>query len=319
MERTEPPNKHNPSLSQMHPKADKTHKVGLILSGGGARGFAHIGVLRVLERSGIQVDVVAGTSIGAILGALYASGHSAEEIYELAKGVSWRTLLDFSLQAGLLKGEKLHDLLASHLPADFSELEKPLAVATTDMETGDEVFILQGDLVRAVRASSCYPGAFEPVNFNGRMLADGGIVNNLPVNAVAFLGANFSIASDATAPRRAAFSDPLSGESWWGRMMATIRFERRNLMAQMVLRSTDVMQSILTEIQYNLHPADLRVQHPMPHVRVESFWEFEKIVALGEWTAMQAFAQAGLLSREVFEAYTPPEEIGEALALKGAH
>ena len=137
-------------------------------------------MLRVLERSGIQVDVVAGTSIGAILGALYASGHSAEEIYELAKGVSWRTLLDFSLQAGLLKGEKLHDLLASHLPADFSELEKPLAVATTDMETGDEVFILQGDLVRAVRASSCYTGAFEPVNFNGRMLADGGIVNNLP-------------------------------------------------------------------------------------------------------------------------------------------
>ncbi len=288
-------------------------KVGLILSGGGARGFAHIGTLRVLERANIHVDVVAGTSIGAILGALYASGYSADEIFDLAKSVSWRHLLDFSMQAGLLKGEKLHDLLALHLPADFGELKKPLAVATTDVETGDEVFILEGDLVTAVRASSCYPGAFEPVSFNGRMLADGGIVNNLPVNAVAFLGANCSIASDATAPRRAAFSDPLGDENWWRRMTATIKLERRSLMAQMVLRSTDIMQSILTDIQYNMHPADVRVQHAMPHVRVESFWAFDEIVALGEWEAMRVFGQAGLLSQEVIEAYTPPEGIPEDL------
>ena len=294
----------------------KTRKVGLILSGGGARGFAHIGLLRVLERADVEVDVVAGTSIGAILGALYASGYSADEIYNLAKAVSWRHLLDFSMQAGLLKGDKLHDLLATHLPADFSELKKPLAIATTDVETGDEVFILEGDLVRAVRASSCYPGAFEPVNFNGRMLADGGIVNNLPVNAVAFLGATYAIASDATAPRRAAFSDPLGDGNWWGRMMATIKLERRNLMAQMILRSTDIMQSILTDIQYNMHPADMRVQHAMPHVRVESFWAFDEIVALGEWEAMRAFTQAGLLSQEVIGAYTPPEGIPEHLALK---
>lgn len=290
-------------------------KVGLILSGGGARGFAHIGTLRVLERANIHVDVVAGTSIGAILGALYASGYSADEICDLSKSVSWRHLLDFSMQAGLLKGEKLHDLLALHLPTDFSELKKPLAVATTDVETGDEVFILEGDLVRAVRASSCYPGAFEPVNFNGRMLADGGIVNNLPVNAVAFLGANYAIASDATAPRRAAFSDSLGDENWWRRMTATIKLERRSLMAQMILRSTDIMQSILTDIQYNMHPADVRVQHAMPHVRVESFWAFDEIVALGEWEAMRVFGQAGLLSQEVMEAYTPPEGIpGRLLA-----
>ena len=302
--------------SKPHSKqGGKTRKVGLILSGGGARGFAHIGLLRVLERADIHVDVVAGTSIGAILGALYASGYSADEIYKLAKAVSWRHLLDFSMQAGLLKGEKLHDLLATHLPAEFSELKKPLAVATTDVETGDEVFILDGDLVRAVRASSCYPGAFEPVDFNGRMLADGGIVNNLPVNAVAFLGATYAIASDATAPRRAAFSDPFD-ENWWGRMMATIKLERRSLMAQMILRSTDIMQSILTDIQYNMHPADLRVQHAMPHVRVESFWAFDEIVALGEWEAMRAFTQAGLLSPEVIGAYTPPEGIPEHLAVK---
>ena len=302
--------------SNTHSKhGGKTRKVGLILSGGGARGFAHIGLLRVLERADIHVDVVAGTSIGAILGALYASGYSADEIYKLAKAVSWRHLLDFSMQAGLLKGEKLHDLLATHLPADFSELKKPLAIATTDVETGDEVFILEGDLVRAVRASSCYPGAFEPVDFNGRMLADGGIVNNLPVNAVAFLGATYAIASDATAPRRAAFSDPFD-ENWWGRMMATIKLERRSLMAQMVLRSTDIMQSILTDIQYNMHPADLRVQHAMPHVRVESFWAFDEIVALGEWEAMRAFTQAGLLSQEAIGAYTPPEGIPEHLVVK---
>jgi NTE family protein len=297
--------------------ARREKRTGLILSGGGARGFAHIGVLKVLEHTDINIDVIAGTSMGAILGALYANGYSADEIYKLSQDISWRDVLDFSMLSGLLKGEKFHQLLATHLPADFKDLQKPLAVATTDIETGEEVFITEGDLISALRASSCYPGMFEPLQFRGRTLADGGIVNNLPVEAGAFLDATYTIASDTTPPRRATFVDPNSEGNWWERFMATVRFERRNPMAQMLMRSTDIMQSILTDMQYTLHPADIRVRHIMPHVRVESFWSFEEIVSIGEKTAIHTFQDVGLIKGEITPSFavtlkTPPVPTSKA-------
>lgn len=285
-------------------------RVGLVLSGGAARGFAHIGLLRVLERAGIEGQVVAGTSMGAILGAFYANGYSAEEIYEIAQGVSWRDILDFSLGgSGLFKGVKLHAFLASHLPATFEELEKPLVISTTDVETGEEVFIFRGDLITAIRASSCFPGAFEPVRFNGRTLADGGIVNNIPVNAAAFLHADFTIAGDATMARRASLAGTPDAGGWWERVTSGFRLERRNPMVQMMLRATDITGSILTELQYNLHPADLRVQYPMPHLNIEAFWAFEEIVAIGEWSALHVFVEAGLLPEGALEGLEPPAAI----------
>ncbi len=288
--------------------ARREKRVGLILSGGGARGFAHIGVLRVLEHTDTNIDVIAGTSMGAILGALYANGYNAEEIYKLSQAISWRDVLDFSMQYGLIKGEKLHQLLAAHLPADFKDLQKPLAVATTDIESGEEVFITEGDLISALRASSCYPGMFEPLQFRGRTLADGGIVNNLPVEAVAFLDATYTIASDTTPPRRAAFVDPNDEGNWWERFMATVRFERRSPMAQMLMRSSDIMQSILTDMQYTLHPADIRIRHIMPHIRVESFWSFEEIVAIGERTAIHTFQDFGLLEGDITPSFALPDK-----------
>lgn len=267
----------------------KRRGVGLVLSGGGARGFAHIGVLQALEARGVRVDAVTGTSMGAILGALYAGGRSADEIYDLAHALSWRDVLDLSLQAGLLKGDKLQTFLAAHLPATFADLEVPLAVTTTDVETGEEHIVLEGPLADAVRASSSFPGAFEPVVIQGRTLADGGIVNNLPVAAAGLLGCDYVIASDATPPRRSTFVLNGSEGSWWERMVATVRLERRSPMAEMLLRSTDVMQAILTELQYTLHPADVRIALDMPKFRMESFREFEAIVATGRETAERTF------------------------------
>ncbi len=284
-------------------------RVGLILSGGAARGFAHIGLLRVLEKAGTQADVIAGTSMGAVLGAFYANGYSAEEIYEIAKSVSWRDIIDFSFGNGLFKGVKLHTFLASHLPATFDELKKPLVISTTDVETGEEVFIFRGDLITAIRASSCFPGAFEPVVFNGRTLADGGIVNNIPVNAAAFLHADFTIAGDATMARRASLAGTSEEGGWWERVVSRFRLERRNPMAQMMLRATDITGSILTELQYNLHPADLRVQYSMPHLNIEAFWAFEEIVAIGEWSALHVFVEAGLLPQSALEEAQTPEPV----------
>ena len=266
------------------------------MSGGGARGFAHLGVLKVLERSTLSVDVVAGTSMGAILGAFHAAGYRADAICELVGSLSWRDIIDFSLSSGFIKGSKLHSFLAEHLPRDFAELKKPLAVTTTDVESGEEVIITEGDLITALRASSGFPGAIEPVQFRGRTLADGGIINNLPVEAAAFLDATYTVASDTTAPRRAAFGDPYAGGHWWERFVATVKLERRNPMAQMLLRSSDIMQSILTDMQYSLHPADVRVRHAMPEIRIESFWAFDEIVKLGESEAERVFGLKGLLA-----------------------
>lgn len=268
-------------------------RVGLVLSGGGARGFAHIGVLRALERAGAHFDVVAGTSMGAIVGSLYAAGHTAEEIYEIAKETTWRDVIDISLQAGLIKGDKLEAFLAAHLPATFEELELPMAITTTDVESGEAVMITHGDLLKAVRASSSFPGAFEPITYGGRTMADGGIVNNLPTAAATNLGANRVIASDVTSARHAVYRTPAEQGTWWERVVATVKLERRNPMVQMLLRSSDIMQSILVDIHASLHPPDLRIRMSMPDYRVESFAHYEEIVTIGEQTAEAALEARG--------------------------
>lgn len=281
--------------------SDRT-RVALVLSGGGARGFAHIGVLQALEDRGIEVDALAGTSMGAILGALRAAGHDAQAIYELADGLGWRDVIDVSLQAGLMKGDKLRSFLAANLPESFDELDLPFAVTTTDMESGEERVLLKGSLIDAVRASSSFPGAFEPVDVAGRTLADGGIVNNLPVAAARLLGCDYVIASDATAPRRSHFDPEGEDAAWWDRMVKTMRLERRSPLAEMMLRSTDVMQAILTDLQYSLHPADVRIQLEAPEYRLESFRAFRDIVDAGR---AQAEATLDALQRERPDASPP--------------
>jgi len=267
--------------------------VGLVLSGGGARGFAHIGVLRVLEREGARFDVIAGTSMGAIIGALYAAGRRADEIHELAATTTWRDVVDLSLGTGVFKGERLHAFLQEHLPATFEELEAPFAAVTTDIESGEEVVHTEGDLISAVRASASFPGAFDPVHLDGRTLSDGGIVNNLPVAAALLLGANRTIASDVTPPRQSVYETPEEQGSWWERMVATVRLERRSPMAQMLFRASDIMQSMLVDIRWGIHPADLRIKMTMPEYRIESFPAYEEIITEGERAAERALAAAG--------------------------
>jgi NTE family protein len=267
----------------VRPDAGRQPKIGLVLSGGGARGFAHIGVLRVLERYGIEVDALAGTSMGAILAALHAYGYRADDLHELASDVSWRDVIDLSLSGGVVKGEKLHQLLATYLPPRFEDLGKTLAVTCTDIEAGEQLVFTAGDLITPLRASACLPGAFEPVEYQGRTLADGGILNNLPVDALALAHTDLTLASDVSPPRRAVYTDLHGGQdSWWQRVVATVTLERRTPLAAATFRAADIMMRLLTDAQYIHHPADLRIQHEMPGYRLESFWALDEIVALGE-------------------------------------
>ena len=175
-------------------------KVGLALGGGAARGMAHIGVLTVLEKEGIPIDLIAGTSVGAIVGSLYAQSKNAGLIKEKVIELSRRRLTRFIDPAlprtGLIKGEKISDQLASFLGGNikFSDLLMPFACTATDIDTGEEIVLDRGSVVEAVRASISLPGIFTVVKRGGRYLVDGGLANPVPVNLAREMGADFVIA-----------------------------------------------------------------------------------------------------------------------------
>ena len=209
-------------------------KVGLALSSGGARGLAHIGVLKALEQEGIPIDMIAGTSMGSIVGGLYACGYSAEQLERIVKGIDWlgiftdqpdrrsllvsrrywdrRSIIDlrfdkegFHAPSGLLYGQKIYQILfkltaAANFAAcgDFNRLKIPFRAVTVDIATGEPVVLSGGDLAQALRASMSIPFAFSPVKLGNRLLVDGGVLNNLPTNVVKDMGADIIIGVDVS-------------------------------------------------------------------------------------------------------------------------
>jgi NTE family protein len=221
---------------QAEPDPQDRPRIGLVLSGGGARGAAHIGVLKVLEENRVPVDAIAGTSMGAVVGGLYASGLSAAEIERVMTSVDWedaftdrparkdlnfrRKLEDqtylvkfplglkgrrFRLPRGLVQGQKLTQILRGlTLPVaqiqSFDQLAIPFRAIATDIVTGDRVVLRDGDLTTAMRASLSAPGVFAPVDVGGRMLVDGGLSSNLPVDVAREMGVDVLIVVDCGFP-----------------------------------------------------------------------------------------------------------------------
>ncbi|NVK86826.1 MAG: patatin-like phospholipase family protein [Gammaproteobacteria bacterium] len=221
------------------------HKVGLVLSGGGARGAAHIGVLKEIERQQIQVDYIAGTSMGAVVGALYASGYSVSEIETILNTIDWEQAFDdevarnqfsyrrkvdsrrflsnvqigldhegFKLPAGIVSGQTIGLILNRHLAKvshvdNFDQLNIPFRAVATDLVTGNEVILSRGSLVEAITASMSIPGVLIPIEKDQQLLVDGGIANNLPISVVREMGADIVIAIDISTPlyQRSQISD----------------------------------------------------------------------------------------------------------------
>jgi NTE family protein len=219
-----------------HERNADSPRIGLVLGGGGARGAAHIGVLRELERLRVPVDAIAGTSMGAIIGGLYAAGMTPQELEELIADLDWAEVfqdapqredlsyrrkqddVDFPIEfelglnrgrlqlpKGLIQGQKLISLLreltldVAHI-SDFDELPTPFRAVASDIETGESVVLSAGDLTRAIRASMSAPGFFAPVVVDGRMLVDGGLVGNLPIDTIKEMGVDIVIAVDVAFP-----------------------------------------------------------------------------------------------------------------------
>ena len=175
-------------------------RLGLALGGGGALGWAHIGVIRALEDAGIEIDCVAGTSIGSIVGAAYLAG-KIDDLEKIARDIDWKRLLrlaDVQLSGkGLLGGKVIMKEFERVIGAlDIEDLLHPFAAVAADLVSGDEVQLTSGSLTSAVRASFSIPGVFTPFVYQGRVLVDGGIINPLPITAVKALGADLVIAVD---------------------------------------------------------------------------------------------------------------------------
>ncbi|MEQ1716477.1 MAG: patatin-like phospholipase family protein [Hyphomicrobium sp.] len=173
-------------------------KIGLALGGGAARGWAHIGVLKALSQAGIKPDIIAGTSIGAVVGGCFSAGH-LDELEAFARELTPRRIfgyLDFNLAGtGLISGQRLCERLDRHLGEKrIEELETRFTAVATEIGTGHEHWLSRGKLVDAVRASYALPGIFKPVRINGRWLFDGALVNPIPVSVCRALGARYVIA-----------------------------------------------------------------------------------------------------------------------------
>lgn len=290
-------------------------KVCLVLSGGGARGAAHVGVLRVLEELRVPVDCIVGTSAGAAIGGLYASGLSPDEIARFLRDMDWdKALRDgpvranlsfrrkqdderyllrmelgyadgrFHLPRGFLAGRNLDFLLKSELlhVADvrhFDRLPIPFRAVATDIETGEMVVLEKGDLATALRASMAVPGVFAPVEVGDRLLMDGGLTRNLPVEVAREMGADVIIAVNV--------GTPLLDEEYLGNVVGL------SLQVVNVLTQQNVEESIAA-----LDTDDILIEPRLAEVEAASFQEVERAMVLG---AIAARAQAPRLQRYAVE------------------
>jgi len=249
-------------------------KVGLALGGGAARGLAHVGVLEVLEREGVPVDMIAGTSAGAAVGALYAQGKSASRIKELALDTGWRrlvSLIDLALpKSGFIEGTKIKNLLKSFMgDISFSELKIPLSCVATDIHSGEEVVISEGSVLEAVRASISIPVIFTAVRWRDRYLVDGGLVNPVPVSTVRDMGAELVIAVNVI---------PTMG----------VRFQPAK-----EAKEPGIFQSLLHSfyiatyslVRSSLAKADIVIEPKLPHIGYGDFHRIGDSIAQGEIAA----------------------------------
>ncbi len=192
--RTPPPK----PVTVVPPPQVKPVRIGLALGGGAAKGFAHIGVIKMLEANGFEPSVVSGTSAGSVIGSLYASGMDAFQMQEKAVALDQTSIRDVRLfSGGLIQGQALQDYVNQQVGGKTIEkLAKPFAAVATRLEDGERIVFVRGNTGQAVRASSSVPGVFEPVTIGKYHYVDGGVVSPVPVDAARQLGAEFVIAVD---------------------------------------------------------------------------------------------------------------------------
>ena len=270
-------------------------RLAIALGSGSARGWAHIGVLRALRQAGITPDIVCGTSMGAFVGAAYASG-SLDSLEGWARGLTRRDVLGFfdvSLGAGgLIKGEKLLGYTSRlFLDETFADLDKPFACVATDLASGREVWLKEGRILDAVRASDALPGLLVPQLLDGCYLVDGGLVNPVPVSLCRALGADIVIAVDLgmdTIGLRSRLGDPSAPlpawrqtmGRWLGREGEGEKVVRPSL-ADVVSNSIAIMQGRIARSRLAGEPADVLIAPRLGQLGLLDFHRADEAIAAG--------------------------------------
>lgn len=271
------------------PRPFRRPRVGLVLSGGGARGIAHIGVLKVLEREGIPVDLLAGTSAGGLAAALYAAGLSAAEIEKEALRITRLrnlvSLLDPTVRRpGIFEGNRIENYLRGLLDeVTFTALKIPLSLVAVNLEIGEEVILRQGDVVDALRATTAYPGVFAPCETDGCPLVDGGLLNNLPTDVVRKMGAELVIAVDVTADM-----DDLA--PFWNQVRGSRLLPRISLIVETLIRCMGIMVNHLRRQRLEKAPVDVLIEPEIPPdiTTFSGFTRAVECIAAGESAAEEA-------------------------------
>ncbi len=245
----------------------KPAKIAVVLGAGASKGFAHIGVLKVLESNKIPIHMIVGTSAGSFVGALYAYGFSAFKLQELSFDVKRDDIVDLTIpDNGFIKGEKLENFLNRILRnTPMEKLRIPFYAVATDIQSGKEVVFGQGNTGTAVRASCSIPGIFRPVNISGRMYVDGGVVSPVAVDAARRLGADVVIAVD------------LSGDVESSVPTGTI---------ETILQAISIMYSKLSAIQ--LSKADVVIRPKVGYIGSADFSKRHEAILEGEKAALEA-------------------------------
>lgn len=248
----------------------RKRRVALVLAGGGARGVAHIGAIEELESRGFEIAAVAGTSMGALVGGMYAAGHMEpfrEWMCALDRYKVF-SLVDFSFSSeGLVKGNRVIQAMQELVPdVRIEQLEVPFAAVAADLLTGREVVMDRGGLWDAIRASISIPSVFRPVRRDGMVLIDGGTVNPLPLNRVRREEGDLLVAVDVSAPFAA---DPASREK------ASLNYYK------LLTASSQIMQQHITQLMCRLYKPDLLVELPADSYGMFEFYRSEELVEAG--------------------------------------
>lgn len=259
--------------------------ISLVLGGGGARCFAHVGVIRALEERDMKPQALATCSTASVIGALYAAGYSAARILDLAKEIDFSSFVVLDPGgSGLVSNEKIVDFLCEHAPATFEELHMPLAVVTTDIQTGESLTFRSGELAPVVCASNALPGVFEPVHHAGRYLLDGGILDIVPVDVVCKVTRTTVIAVDVSqSPKRKL---ELEDEPLWRRLTPSGGTPR----ALEILKKAYVLrENILRDARYKENPPDIDIRPDLPEdLSEQDFGRIEEAADIGYASAVEA-------------------------------
>jgi NTE family protein len=236
-------------------------KIGLALGSGGARGFAHLGVIKVLKDNGIPIDYISGSSMGALIACFYAVGLDIDRLYKISGAFKRKYYLDFTVpKMGFIAGKRVKELIRFFTHGKrIEELDIPVAIVATDLMSGEKVVFRTGPIADAVRASISIPGIFVPEKINGRLLVDGGVVDRIPVSVVKEMGAEFIIAVDVSHVKSNAEITSIY---------------------DVIMQSIDIMQMEL--VDHRMIASDIMIRPRVEKFNSRAFTNIEDIIAIGE-------------------------------------